>query len=372
MKLQKEDPSTKGRRKRTQAERDAALRINARMTLARSRFDHEHPAYKFGIKFLNSRKNPRTAVNYAIQLASWFAYCVDEALDPFAASLMDAMIYMAGLSANYAPTTLYQRRSAVHSFYQTAIDMDLVAKDPFRTIKAGNPDPVIPTPALSLEQFERVVSALKARFADGTDIVGARDGVMFYVMSRIGPRRIEVSRLTWEDYGEVGGMPKLHFHGKGDKHAYTAIPIDVVEMLDAWKVRLGFAAGRAIRSDDAIFPVLGTGGCLLPTNPKIALEPLGPETISTTFKAIMADAGITGKRYAAHVARATAATLAHRAGADMDDIKVMLRHAKRETTERYVRLIENEESPAGGWVPKERPNISLAPVAESEVQAPAA
>jgi integrase/recombinase XerD len=372
MKLQKEDLSTKGRRKRTQADRDAALRANARMTLARSRFDHDHPAYAFGLEWLDSQGNPRTAVNYAIQLASWFAYCVERTLDPFAASIMDAKIYLARQAADFAPTTLYLRRAAVRSFYQDAIDMDKTVKDPFRKIRAGNPDPVIPTPALSIEEFDRVVAGLKSRFADGADIVGARDGAMFFVMSRIGPRRIEVHRLTWEDITEVAGMPKIHFHGKGNKHAYTSIPDDVGDMLEVWKVRLAIAAGRAIRPDDAVFPVLGAGGCLLPNDSKCALEPLGSETISTTFKAIMADAGITGKRYAAHVARATAATLARRGGCEIDEIKVMLRHAKRETTERYIRLIENEVSPASSWEAAARPNVAIAPAVEKEVQAPAA
>jgi integrase len=134
------------------------------------------------------------------------------------------------------------------------------------------------------------------------------------------------------------------------------LPVDVVDGLEDWHHDLATATGREVRPDDAVFPALGHKGCFLKGSAKASpLLALGRETISVVCKHLMADAGISGARYAAHAMRATAATLAYLGsqghGASMDDIQAMLHHSKQETTRRYIKLTEHRASAAVVWIP---------------------
>jgi integrase len=53
-------------------------------------------------------------------------------------------------------------------------------------------------------------------------------------------------------------------------------------------------------------------------------------------KRVLADGGLVGPGYAAHVLRATAATLAYRQGANRFDVMTLLRHADPATTDPYI------------------------------------
>lgn len=98
------------------------------------------------------------------------------------------------------------------------------------------------------------------RFERGpTTPVHCRDSVLFYVMTRVGPRRFEAAGARWDSVEECDGVTGWALHGKGDEDARTTLPPDVIEILASWKRQLARIVGRPVQPDDAIFPVLGRG-----------------------------------------------------------------------------------------------------------------
>jgi integrase/recombinase XerD len=129
----------------------------------------------------------------------------------------------------------------------------------------------------------------------------------------------------------------MRIQGKGNKTADVPVPDPVWEALVDW--RLGYERTRKhlwIQSDPVI-PSLSPRNRI--RKPEDAGKPLvgcEPAALSAVVHRRLADVGITGKRLRAHCLRATAATLAIAAGAQIQEVRQLLRHESLQTTQGYI------------------------------------
>ena len=177
--------------------------------------------------------NPGSAAAYARALVPWLVYCtrggVDPAagsVDPAAATAWDARGYLASL-AGKAPGTQAMYCAVARSFYQVAIDERIAAVNPFYRVRPRSSAPVEPTPALTEDEWERVLDAIEAdagRFGGRRILVCGRDFAVVYVAGRVGLRRIELVRMTWGDIRPRTAGTTLRVRGKADKRRPSDCP----------------------------------------------------------------------------------------------------------------------------------------------------
>jgi integrase len=311
-----------------------------------------HPAVIAAVDWLALRNSSDTASSAVSNFVPWFEYCSREGIDPLQASKYQARAYLAEqTSAGYAPTTLNLRAAVLRSFFADAIDEGVAAVNPFHRIRAGNTDPMVPTPSLTLEQTGRVAHVARNGLA-GRGLIGQRNGAMAYLMIRVGPRRKEVAIATWGALSRIGEGLTWQVHGKANRWGPTVLPADATAILGEWRALLETAIGRPVRPDDPLFPALGNRRSerLLAVAAAGPLPDLDRATISRVFKALLISVSIEGPRYSAHAARATAATLGYEATKDIVAVQRMMRHRSQETTMRYIRTAATG-TPASAWEP---------------------
>lgn len=333
--------------------RNARLRARTQAIVLGAAFGPDHPAIISASEHLAGFSNALTARQRADHLRALLDWCHARRLDPFELRRAHAKIYYSELPSHLARSSRHVRMSAIRSWFVDAIDARLCVANAFYRVGPKNIDPRNPTPYISLEEVDRVLEYRIGRINDGSaSPCDFRDTIMFYVMTRVGPRRFEVAGALWSSLEVRDGVTRWALHGKGDEDARTTLPLDVVEMLANWRRYLARLIGREVRPDDALFPVLHQGAVrIMAEGASAPLECLAPGSVGVIYKNALTDVGITGIRMAAHVARATAATLAYRSGASERDIQRMLRHRIITTTHRYIRLVEDIESPAESWKP---------------------
>jgi site-specific recombinase XerD len=308
-----------------------------------------HPAVVAAVQYIETRSNAGTARTYAHALAPWVSFCLRRGVDVSRAKPVHAEAFVAQL-----PEAKRSMCATVaREFHEHMLDNDEnneVGRNPFRRVRPKSLAPRHRTPSISKEEYERLLERCLEKDGDASQpFLNHRDFAMFLLMGRVGPRRIEVNRLTW---GDVGGdnASKVRVFGKGSKWADIAIPSDVVEVLEAWRVALSEVVGRSVLDGDAVFPAIGRGLSVLRSaiQEKRLMRPLSLRAITTTARERLRDIGITGSRRSAHLLRATAATLAFKSGASIKAIQGMLRHASESTTHLYIDVAD-DLSPAVFW-----------------------
>ena len=341
---------------RSREEFEVAARAKAVERAETTSFGPIHPMILALVRWLNVRLSADTAITSLTHFIHFLTYCAREGIDPQSISRHEARVYATALvSAGYAPTTSSTRIATLRSLYSDALEDNVVTLNPFIKIKVGNPDPVTPTPAMTLEECGRF--AVVCHVAAASDrLVLQRNGAMAYVMMRVGPRRMEVAAATWGAIKPAGDGLAWRIHGKGDRWGTTIIPADGAVMLMAWRTHLETALGRRVRHEEPIFPSLGhfRPGDLPSRAIDGTLAGFGRKAISTIFKAMLKQAGVEGLGYNAHTARATAASQAYAATKDLLAVQKMLRHRYQTTTLKYIRL-EGNATPAASWLPPEVP-----------------
>ncbi|WPY01750.1 Phage recombinase domain protein (plasmid) [Candidatus Trichorickettsia mobilis] len=178
---------------------------------------------------------------------------------------------------------------------------------------------------LTMEQTREVISGI-----DLNTLQGKRDFAIINLLVRTGLRTIEIQRANIEDINQTGGVAKLHIQGKGrdTKDDY------VILTHASLKPILSYLKCRGETKDtDPLFTSLSdrnNGGRMT------------TRSLSRIAKGVMIEAGIDSKRLTAHSLRHTAITTALRAGASLQEVKAMARHADMNTTLIYSHNIDRE------------------------------
>lgn len=179
-------------------------------------------------------------------------------------------------------------------------------------------------PSFPLRRLSRVPDGLTMRQVDAlfdacdrSTSVGRRDFAVITCFVRLGLRRAEAASLHLDDVDWAAGTVTVH--GKGNRIDQLPLPVDVGEAIVAY-----LRDGRPATTDRAVF-----------VRAVAPFTALGPSSISCIVGRVARRAGL-GTIHA-HRLRHTTATLTLNAGASLDEVAQLMRHASVNTTATYAK-----------------------------------
>jgi integrase/recombinase XerD len=178
---------------------------------------------------------------------------------------------------------------------------------------------------LTMEQTRDVIDNI-----DVNTVQGKRDFAIINLLVRTGLRVVEVQRANIGDINQSSGVAKLYIQGKGKdtKDDYVILTNSSLNPI------LSYLKCRDDTKDFApLFASLSdrNNGKRMTTR-----------SLSRIAKGAMIEAGVDSQRLTAHSLRHTAITTALRAGASLQEVKTMARHADINTTLIYSHNIDRE------------------------------
>lgn len=168
---------------------------------------------------------------------------------------------------------------------------------------------------LASDQVERVLAR-----CDSSTPLGARDRAVLLLLARLGLRAGDVRQLQKTDLDWTAG--RVRVVGKLRRPVWLPLPQDVGEAILEY-----LSIGRPVCSVSEVFLCA-----------KAPHRPLGMTGVGGITQRAIDRAGVKSPNKGAHVFRHSAATTLVRAGATLDEIGVLLRHASRDTTAIYAKV----------------------------------
>ena len=228
------------------------------------------------------------------------------------------------------PSTIGAYLAAVRIFYKWCEGHKLypnVADD----IHSPKSDPGFTKQALTADQSKKLLNHFKSSTPTSLTL---RNFAIVNLMLRTGLRTIEVVRMDKGDIVFKNKVRVLMIQGKGRDTKSEFVKLNINAFLP-------IAEYLESKGEDYM---AGEEGVAIFTsesdrNPK---QRLATHAISRIVKEGFRAIGINHKHYTAHSLRHTAATLMLRAGAGLERVQRVLRHAKVETTQGYVRTFDEE------------------------------
>lgn len=215
---------------------------------------------------------------------------------------------MPGLSAKGAQMTA----CALRCFLRFAYARGLVTVDLSPAVPAvASRRPGVPR-ALSREQVGLLLAS-----CDRSTRVGLRDYAVIVCLARLGLRAGEVGALALSDVDWVAGV--LTVRGKGGRVDQLPLPVDVGQAVVSY-----LREGRPTTPASTVF-----------VTAQAPFGPLGSSSVSCIVGRAARRAGL-GTIHA-HRLRHTAATTTLNAGASLEEVSLLLRHASPVTTVVYAR-----------------------------------
>jgi integrase/recombinase XerD len=228
--------------------------------------------------------------------------------------------------------TIRARLAALSSLYEYLCDHHAVPFNPVKGVSRPKVETTEgKTPAISDAQVRALLEAPK-----GLSLKAKRDRAILSILFYHALRRDELCKLMVKDIHERRGVKHLRVHGKGAKLRYVPLHPGSLERIEEYLSALGHAD--------------------VPSAP--LFRPIRNNRRGTTDTALTADGvyqlikhyglktGISVQRFGPHAARATAATNALDAGADIAKVQEWLGHASVSTTRVYDhRKTRPEDSP---------------------------
>ncbi len=266
----------------------------------------------------------RTAQSYAGLLRTFFGRL---GKTPDTVSAADVVTYAHGIGASGrppSPHTVGARITALASFFQFCVRLELLDRNPCDRVERPRPPPSTPR-GLTPDEVRRLLAAIPHT------PVGKRDRAIILFLLLTGRRRSEVLRLTAGDI-ELGEPAFYTYRGKGGKRGRRELPAPVyvalVDALAAFGRRL-----ETMRPTDALWPT--------------AAHPDGVSggTVYANFQRYLRDAGLAPAGL--HLLRHTAAKLRREAGESIETVSQFLDHSSLAVTSVYLRRLEGEQD--CGW-----------------------
>lgn len=228
--------------------------------------------------------------------------------------------------------TIRRKLAALSSLYEYLCDKNTVPHNPVKGVARPKVDTYEgKTPAISDAQVRALLAA-----PEGPSLKAKRDRAILSILFYHALRRDELCKLMVKDVHERRGVKHLRVHGKGSKLRHLPLHPASQERIEEYLQAAGHGA--------------------LPSAP--LFKPVRNNRRGTTDTALTTDgvyqlilfygknAGITVSRFGPHSARATAATNALDAGADIAKVQEWLGHANVSTTRVYDhRKTQPEDSP---------------------------
>jgi site-specific recombinase XerD len=256
-----------------------------------------------------------TLANYRHHLAAFFEAHKGEPITPASVARWRDALLAEGRSALSVGSYL----SAVRCFFSWAEGAG-VSPNLARGVKSPKAERRFRRLPLSTTSARNVLSVCRT----------PRERLLVELMLRAGLRGVELSRANVGDRTIRAGRDVLHVQGKGrdDREAFVVLAPSVVEAWSAY-----FSAMGPVHLSAPLFPAS--------RGPK-AGERLSPRSIRAEVGAVLARAGVKDSRVTPHSLRHTCAVELRRAGASLQDVQRVLRHASSDTTALYSAFAEDE------------------------------
>ncbi|MFW2355174.1 tyrosine-type recombinase/integrase [Hydrogenophaga sp.] len=309
-----------------------------------------------------------------------------------------------------SPSTQRRKLAALSSLLEHLVDEQLIPTNPARGVRRPRMESHEgKTPALSLAQAQALLEA-----PDAHTLKGVRDRAILAVMLLGGLRRAEVVTLRVRDFDcQRAGVSHLRVLGKGGKTRFIAAAPLIRERVQHYLAMRGAAPqsderlfvrmkavrrhsgagcdvnpqGRHIEEEGGFLNDRGGTGRRASTPPSIEPHTAafergseGPQNLQTNasqhslrqrqsgtalksagltagavaqriVQPYLAQIGVVGDRFSAHALRVTAATLALRERADLNEVRHFLGHACITTTTAYDRRWSDENQPVSLLLP---------------------
>lgn len=274
--------------------------------------DHMAPHLLAAASFLMQFTSKNTRSAYTTDLRIYFNWCAQQCVDPLTAKRFHLQAYALHLQEERynKPATVGRRIGTLVGYYENAIVDGYLEATPMVRIRL----PKIqddPTSRVWLNRYEMATLLKVAKASSGAD------WAMVSLMGTIGMRATSVCDVNIEDISTTpDGYRILRFIGKGAKPCAKALPIPVVQAVDA------AAAGRA-------------SGPLFVMRRKEAR--MTRRAAAARLEVLAARAEIV-KKVTPHVLRRSCATLLLKNGVDIRVVQAQLDHSSERVTARYDAL----------------------------------
>ena len=216
-----------------------------------------------------------------------------------------------------SPTTILRRRSTISGFYNWAVAVDYVARNPVNkhTVRSVKPAEYRPPKALNKEQARRLIEAASQGYN------GLRNKTIVLMGLYCGLRRSEIAAVDIEHFEAQGDDWILHIPmAKGGRNQVIKVPAIVMDHVFQLAAAYGVDSGPLFRVETGVH-----------VGQRIA-DHLVLSIVRTAAKR----ARIKNVNVCAHALRHTAITMAVRGGSDIDVVQKFARHKSVETTMRYI------------------------------------
>lgn len=270
---------------------------------------------------------------------------------PLGATRNDLDDWVASLRG-LSPETVSGLIGTARTFYEEAIDRELILRSPARRLSAGRYTPA-QVPALTKSEAESLLAGIAAELSDpATRLAASRDTFIFATALLMGPRSSEMLRLEAGDLKLAGDPPVAQLFGKFRHHATKRVPVQVIDAYRLWTADLAAELKRELRPDDALLVALSHNGAKqMREQPDRRLVPMSKAALYNLVRERLRDAGISGAKLGPHRLRKTAATLMYEADVDVDTIRRTLDHSDISVTFRnYIIPAQNLKRAAGDEV----------------------
>jgi site-specific recombinase XerD len=279
-----------------------------------------------------------TIRSYLCQSKMYFAWCKDNLVPILEADKEEIKFYRQYLIAeNYKTSTIANKLSIVHSFYQAAIARGLIATNPAAGVKAPTEriDPASNISFLELDELELVLGEIESQLVRAKTnkqrLPILRDRILIGIMSLEGCRTVELHNLKLEQILHQGQRTGLKVFAK---RASRIVPLtdSLTQQLEEYLLMRRTVLRRKVKPEDYVFVSLSNNS---------KNQQLSRRSIRAIVDRYLIATGLKykeGRTLSAHSLRHTAGTQALRAGADLRQVQDLLGHADPRTTSIYAHV----------------------------------
>lgn len=262
---------------------------------------------------------------YKRSLNSYFKWLQESGIPIVSVTLTELLKYKEFLEARrtedgnpLSAMTISSYLNAIKSFYNWAEGKNYIERNPSRSLKSPKLESKFRREPIPATQCLLLIEYLKAN--------NLRDFAIVNLIILTGLRTVEIVRCNCADIQMKDGERLLFVQGKGRKSKDKWVKL----LKEAFDPIVEYLAKRQdVKPDSPLFASASKnnmGGRMI------------PGTISEMVKAALRAIGIDEARYTAHSLRHSAGSWALAAGASLDQVQDLLRHASSTTTQLYVKL----------------------------------
>ena len=218
-----------------------------------------------------------------------------------------------------APNGIHVRLAALSSFFGFAVAEGLCERNPCYRVRIPQAEAWQDPDHMTEAETRAVLAA-----PDRSHPAGRRDYALLLMLVTVGLRSGELRALKVRNVQEGPGGGWLRFVGKGGHEATMPLSQAILEALRAM-----LRDRVAIRPDDYLF---------IAAHEYTGDRPLSASGVNTILGRLTQ--AVIGRRVRCHAMRRTCGTLLYEKTADIYKVSHHLRHTSLETTQRYVRAME--------------------------------